>query len=85
MKTHLLSEGWRSLNQQNHQSVACIELNGGYTVQPVPAPTSTKLLLKSKNKEGGSNQKLILFKDVETPYPEHQSLEEPSNYQIHQS
>lgn len=35
--------------------------SGGYTVQPVPAPPSTKLdEIKSVN-DGGSNQKLILF------------------------
>ena len=34
---------------------------GGYTVQPVPAPFSTKLLTSNKDKEGGSIQKLILF------------------------
>jgi len=34
---------------------------GGYTVHPVPAPTSTKLELNNKNNEGGSNQKLKLF------------------------
>lgn len=34
---------------------------GGYTVQPVPAPTSTTLLDTSKVNEGGNNQKLILF------------------------
>ena len=39
-----------------------IRLNGGYTVQPVPAPTSTNALLKSNNRDGGNNQKLILFK-----------------------
>ena len=32
------------------------------TVHPVPAPTSTKAELNSNNKDGGSNQKLILFK-----------------------
>lgn len=34
---------------------------GGYTVQPVPAPTSTMLEQRSRNKEGGSNQKLKLL------------------------
>jgi hypothetical protein len=34
---------------------------GGYTVQPVPAPTSTILLETSKVNEGGNIQKLILF------------------------
>jgi hypothetical protein len=35
--------------------------NGGYTVQPVPAPASTKLEPNNKIKDGGNNQKLILF------------------------
>jgi hypothetical protein len=35
--------------------------NGGYTVHPVPAPTSTKLELSNKHNEGGNNQKLKLF------------------------
>ncbi len=35
--------------------------NGGYTVQPVPAPNSTKLEKTSNNNDGGNNQKLILF------------------------
>jgi hypothetical protein len=34
---------------------------GGYTVQPVPAPDSTKLEETNNIKEGGSNQKLKLF------------------------
>jgi hypothetical protein len=38
-----------------------IPLNGGYTVQPVPAPNSTKADEISKVNEGGNNQKLILF------------------------
>jgi hypothetical protein len=33
-----------------------------YTVQPVPAPFSTKALNKSNNKEGGNNQNDTLFK-----------------------
>jgi hypothetical protein len=37
-------------------------LRGGYTVHPVPAPTSTNAELKSKKSEGGRSQKLILFK-----------------------
>jgi hypothetical protein len=37
-------------------------LRGGYTVHPVPAPTSTKAELNNKSKDGGNNQKLILFK-----------------------
>jgi hypothetical protein len=35
--------------------------SGGYTVQPVPAPVSTRLLNNNKDKAGGSNQKLMLF------------------------
>ena len=31
------------------------------TVHPVPAPPSTKLELNNKMKDGGNNQKLILF------------------------
>jgi hypothetical protein len=38
-----------------------IDDNGGYTVQPVPAPPSTKLDDTNKIKAGGSNQKDILF------------------------
>jgi len=34
---------------------------GGYTVQPVPAPLSTKPPAVSKDKEGGRSQKLMLF------------------------
>eukprot|EP01025_Chloroclados_australasicus_P062113 TRINITY_DN8157_c0_g1_i1.p8 TRINITY_DN8157_c0_g1~~TRINITY_DN8157_c0_g1_i1.p8 ORF type:complete len:121 (+),score=1.52 TRINITY_DN8157_c0_g1_i1:1247-1609(+) len=37
------------------------ELNGGYMVQPVPAPVSTRAELSSNNKLNGNNQKLILF------------------------
>jgi len=35
--------------------------SGGYTVQPVPAPTPAKEEIESKVKEGGNSQKLILF------------------------
>jgi hypothetical protein len=35
--------------------------SGGYTVHPVPTPPSTIDLHNSNVKEGGSNQKLILF------------------------
>ena len=38
---------------------AWIELKGGYTVQPVPAPTSTAADDNNKIKDGGNNQKLI--------------------------
>jgi len=41
---------------------ASIPLNGGYTVQPVPAPVSKKLDISSKVRDGGNNQKLKLFK-----------------------
>lgn len=41
---------------------ALIPDNGGYTVQPVPAPTSTRDEPNNKRKAGGSSQKLILFK-----------------------
>jgi len=36
-------------------------LNGGYTVQPVPAPNSIKAEDINKVNDGGNNQKLILF------------------------
>jgi len=36
-------------------------LRGGYTVQPVPAPASTKVDEIIKNRDGGNNQKEILF------------------------
>jgi hypothetical protein len=38
-----------------------IEDNGGYTVQPVPAPPSIKLEATSNVNEGGNNQNDILF------------------------
>ena len=38
-----------------------IPARGGYTVQPVPIPASHKTELISSNKDGGNNQKLILF------------------------
>lgn len=41
---------------------AAIEDNGGYTVQPVPAPTSITEEKIKRNNEGGNNQKLKLFK-----------------------
>lgn len=34
---------------------------GGYTVQPVPAPYSTILLARRRDREGGSSQNLMLF------------------------
>merc|ERR1719195_64491 len=36
-------------------------LSGGYTVQPVPAPDSTKDLLINSNSAGSKNQNLILL------------------------
>ena len=39
-----------------------IELKGGYTVQPVPTPTSTTAEANSKHSDGGNNQNEILFK-----------------------
>lgn len=36
---------------------ACIEDKGGYTVQPVPGPTSTKADNNNKIKEGGNKPK----------------------------
>jgi hypothetical protein len=38
-----------------------ILLKGGYTVHPVPTPTSTKDDRSNKPSEGGSSQKLTLF------------------------
>jgi hypothetical protein len=35
--------------------------NGGYTVQPVPAPFSTNELESNRVRDGGKSQKLILF------------------------
>jgi len=37
-------------------------LKGGYTVQPVPTPTSTIEEIRSKDSAGISSQKLKLFK-----------------------
>jgi hypothetical protein len=38
-----------------------ISLNGGYTVQPVPTPISTKLDSNNNESAGGNNQNDILF------------------------
>ena len=35
--------------------------NGGYTVQPIPGPTSTKLEVNNNNNAGGNNQNEMLF------------------------
>ena len=40
---------------------ARLPASGGYTVHPVPAPASTVEDASSSRKDGGSNQKLILF------------------------
>ena len=44
-----------------YNTINKIPLNVGYTVQPVPAPPSTKEDSNNKLKEGGNNQKLMLF------------------------
>ena len=36
-------------------------LKGGWTAQPVPAPTSTSADLGRKSNQGGKSQKLMLF------------------------
>jgi hypothetical protein len=40
---------------------ACTLLSGGYTVHPVPAPASTHVDATNSIKDGGNNQKEILF------------------------
>ena len=40
---------------------AIFPAKGGYTVHPVPTPASTADEARSREKEGGSIQKLILF------------------------
>lgn len=40
---------------------AWILLSGGYTVQPVPAPPSTRADVSRRISDGGSSQKLMLF------------------------
>jgi hypothetical protein len=34
---------------------------GGYTVHPVPAPLSTRLLVRRRDRNGGNSHNLILF------------------------
>lgn len=63
---------------------AVIPDNGGYTVQPVPAPTSIVLDNKSNINDGGNNQKLKLFKRGKA-ISGAPIIMEPFNYQIHQS
>jgi hypothetical protein len=43
-------------------SWAILADRGGYTVQPVPAPLSTILLINRNDREGGSSQNLILLR-----------------------
>ncbi|MCQ7855556.1 hypothetical protein NP245_23965 [Salmonella enterica] len=45
------------------EAPACAKFpaNGGYTVQPVPAPASTIDDARSRRNDGGRSQKLILF------------------------
>jgi len=38
-----------------------MELSGGYTVQPVPAPLSTREESRRSLRDGGSSQKEMLF------------------------
>ena len=45
--------------------------NGGYTVHPVPAPPSTKLLQANNVNAGGSSQKEILFSLGNQDFPFH--------------
>ena len=54
---------WREKMVRSTEAPAWAKLlaRGGYTVQPVPAPASTPAEASSKKKEGGSNQKLMLF------------------------
>lgn len=54
---------WREKIAISTEAPECeiLDESGGYTVQPVPAPLSTKEELINKNKEGGNNQKLKLF------------------------
>ena len=40
---------------------AKLPARGGYTVHPVPAPASTPEDARSRRKEGGRSQKLMLF------------------------
>ena len=38
-----------------------VDLNGGYTVHPVPTPVSTRLEKRRRQIDGGKSQKLRLF------------------------
>jgi hypothetical protein len=50
--------------------IPSIDDNGGYTVQPTPAPPSNNVDVINKKKDGGINQKLK-YSNVEMPYLEH--------------
>ena len=54
---------WRLKIAKSTEGPECasIEDNGGYTVQPVPAPTSTNADSTRENNAGGNNQNDILF------------------------
>jgi hypothetical protein len=54
---------WREKIAKSTDLPACAIFleSGGYTVQPVPAPLSTKELDNSNTKAGTRNQNLILF------------------------
>ena len=63
---------------------AVIEDNGGYTVHPVPAPTSIVLDNNNNIKEGGNNQKLKLF-NLGNAISGAPIIKGTINYQIHLS
>lgn len=54
---------WREKMTKSTDAPACARLaaNGGYTVQPVPAPASTPEEARRRSRDGGRSQKLILF------------------------
>lgn len=59
----LIPAKWRLKIARSTEAPLCAILaeSGGYTVQPVPAPFSTNLLIKRSVREGGKSQNLILF------------------------
>jgi len=54
---------WRENMARSTQPPACAAgpERGGYTVHPVPTPLSLAAEVTKRKKEGGTNQKLILF------------------------
>lgn len=54
---------WREKMARSTEAPAWARLpaRGGYTVQPVPTPDSTVEDARSRRKDGGSSQKLMLF------------------------